>query len=140
MSDPDCLFCKIIAGTIPCVKVHEDAHVIAFMDIMPQSEGHLLVVPKAHGAMLWDLEPEPATRAIAVAQRIAPAAKSALGADGVMLMQLNGAAAGQTVFHVHFHVIPRWADRELRLHARGIVDPASLAPIAARISAAISAA
>jgi histidine triad (HIT) family protein len=133
----DCLFCKIAQGQIPCVKVHEDDLTIAFMDIMPQSTGHLLVVPKAHGANIWDINASDASATIVMGQRLALAAKTALGSDGVSLMQLNGAAAGQTIFHVHLHVIPRWAGNDLRMHARDMVDPTSLVPIAAKIAAAL---
>jgi histidine triad (HIT) family protein len=133
----DCLFCKIAQGQIPCVKVYEDDLTISFMDIMPQSTGHLLVVPKAHGANIWDINASDASATIVMGQRLAKAAKTALGSDGVSLMQLNGAAAGQTIFHVHLHVIPRWAGNNLRMHARDMVDPTSLVPIAAKIAAAL---
>ena len=130
----DCLFCKIAQGQIPCVKVHEDDLTISFMDIMPQSTGHCLVVPKAHGAHLWDIDSEAAAKAIIETRRLAQATKIALNADGVTVMQLNGAAAGQTVFHVHFHIIPRWSGNDLRLHARDRVESESLAPIARKIA------
>jgi histidine triad (HIT) family protein len=137
MSDENCIFCKIIAGAFPSVKVYEDDAVIAFMDIMPQSDGHLLVVPKMHGANLWDIDNRAAEAMIRVTQRLAKAAKTALEADGVQIMQFNGAAAGQTVFHVHTHIIPRWAGQDLRFHARDRVDPASLVPRAAKIAGAL---
>jgi histidine triad (HIT) family protein len=134
----DCLFCKIIHGSIPSVKVRETDHTIAFMDIMPQSTGHFLVVPKEHGENLWDISAVAAEAMIREARILAKAAKVALEADGITIMQLNGAAAGQTVFHVHTHIIPRWTGGDMRMHARDRVDPQTLIPIAAKIAAAIS--
>jgi len=133
MMDSDCLFCKIIAGTIPSIKIMEDDQVIVFMDIMPQSDGHCLVVPKQHGANLWDIDDDHAQAVIRTVRRLAPRVKSAMDADGVSVMQLNGAAAGQTVFHVHAHIIPRKAGADLRMHARDRADAAALAVIAKKI-------
>ncbi len=124
--DPDNLFMRIIRNELPCVKVYEDDHVIAFMDIMPQSEGHTLVVPKVAGENLLDTPPASIAAAMQVVQRLARAAHAAFGCPGVMVAQFNGAAAGQTVFHLHFHVIPRWTDRPDGAHGRHRADPATL--------------
>ena len=136
--DPDNLFMRIIRGELPCVKVHEDADVLAFMDIMPQSEGHTLVVPKVAGENLVDTPLASVTAAVAVVQRIAKAAPRAFGCPGVMVAQFNGAAAGQTVYHLHFHVIPRWLDRPFGMHARDRADPADLEAAAAKLRRALA--
>lgn len=107
----DCVFCGIVAGTVPCLKVAEDATTFAFMDIDPGADGHLLVVPKRHSADLVEIPAEDLAATTLTAQRIARVAVSALGADGVNLLNCCGAAAWQTVFHFHLHVIPRYRDR-----------------------------
>lgn len=104
----DCIFCKIAAGDIPSAKVYEDGDVLAFMDIAPAARGHVLVIPKTHFPNLLEASDEAVAKALAVAKRVARAQMKALGADGVNLFQTNGTAAGQTVFHLHFHVIPRF--------------------------------
>jgi histidine triad (HIT) family protein len=134
--DNNNVFAKILRGEIPCVKVFEDAHTLAFMDVMPQAEGHVLVIPKEAAADLFDLSPEGATALMAATQKIARAVKQALNAPGIHLMQLNGAAAGQTVFHMHFHIIPRDGG-DLGPHGRGMVDAKLLEPVAARIRGAM---
>jgi histidine triad (HIT) family protein len=110
MSD-QCVFCGIIAGNIPSVKVAEDDATFAFMDINPASDGHLLVVPKRHSRDLFDIPEDDLTAVTLAAQRIARAAFEELGADGVNLLNCCRAAAWQTVFHFHWHVIPRYADK-----------------------------
>ncbi len=135
--DPNNIFAKILRGEIPSVKVFEDDHVLSFMDVMPQVEGHTLVIPKEPAQDMLDLSPEGAGRLIQATQRIAKAVKAALAPPGVMLMQLNGAAAGQSVFHVHFHILPRFDGIDMKLHARSMVDPATLEPVAAKIRAAL---
>lgn len=119
MHDPDCLFCKIIAGAIPSHRVFEDAHAYAFLDIAPFGKGHTLVVPKFHAAALFDLPPEELAGIMPALQRTATLLKNRLRCDGMAVMQLNGAIAGQTVGHVHFHLIPRYAGQ-----------PAGWAPLA----------
>ena len=104
----DCVFCRIVRGEIPSVKLYEDSEVLAFMDISPIVKGHALVIPKAHYDPLTALPPALLGRVMAAVQRIAAAQTAALKADGVNLFQANGAAAGQVVPHVHFHVIPRF--------------------------------
>jgi histidine triad (HIT) family protein len=131
------IFAKILRGEIPSVKVYEDAHTLAFMDVMPQADGHTLVIPKEAAENIFDLSPAGATALMAATQKVAKAVKTALAAPGIMLAQLNGAAAGQTIFHIHFHIIPRSAGVDLGLHARGMVDPKTLEPIAAKIRSAL---
>ena len=135
--DKDNVFARIVRGEIPCHKVYEDADTIAFMDIMPQAEGHTLVVPKAAGEDIFSTPPESLAAAIRTVQRVAAAVKKAFGPPGVMIAQLNGSAAGQSVFHLHFHVIPRHAGREFRIHAAQQADQKVLAEHAARIRAAL---
>ena len=135
--DPDNLFMRIIRGELPCVKVYENEQVLAFMDIMPQSEGHTLVVPKVAGESLLDTPLASVEAAVAVVQRLAQAAPRAFGCPGVMVAQFNGAAAGQTVYHLHFHVIPRWLDRPFGGHARDRADPAGLEAAARKLRAAL---
>ena len=113
--DPDCLFCKIVAGEIPSERVDEDERTVAFMDINPATRGHALVVPRRHAANLLEIDPEDLAATVAAAQRLARAASERLGADGVNLLNSCGAAAWQTVFHFHIHVIPRYEDDPLRL-------------------------
>ncbi len=135
--DSQNIFAKIIRGEAPCFKVYEDAHTLAFMDIMPQAEGHTLVIPKEPAENIFDLSPEGAAALIRTTQKIATALRKVTGAPGVMLAQLNGAAAGQTVFHIHFHVIPRTGGIDLALHARDKADFTKLKALAERIAAAI---
>ena len=135
--DNNNVFAKILRGEIPSVKVFEDGKTLAFMDVMPQAEGHVLVIPKEPAENVLDLSAEGAAAMMATTQRVAKAVKKGLNAPGIMLAMLNGAPAGQSVFHVHFHVIPRSAGVDLGLHARGMVDPRMLEPIAAKIRAAL---
>jgi histidine triad (HIT) family protein len=131
------VFARILRGEIPCVKVFEDDKTLAFMDVMPQAEGHVLVIPKEAAESVLELSPDGAAAMMATTQKIAKAVKKGLDAPGIMLAMLNGAPAGQSVFHVHFHVIPRSAGVDMGLHARGMVDPKSLEPVAAKIRAAL---
>ena len=137
--DPNNLFMRIIRGELPCVKVYEDADVLAFMDIMPQSEGHTLVVPKVAGENLLDTPPASVTAAMVIVQRLVQAAPQAFGCPGVMVAQFNGAAAGQTVFHLHVHVIPRWPDRAYGGHAQRKADTDALAANVAKWQKALAA-
>lgn len=136
--DPNNLFARIARGEIPCVKVHEDEHTIAFMDIMPQADGHTLVVPKVAGENLLDTPPESAAAAIRTVQRVARAVKHAMNAPGLVVTQYNGPVAGQTVFHLHFHVVPAYAGVGFRGHAREKADPEVLEAQAVRIRAALA--
>jgi histidine triad (HIT) family protein len=113
--DPDCIFCKIVAGELPATVVAEDERTVAFMDISPATRGHALVVPRAHVSDLGAVGGEDLAACIAAAQRLAARARDALGADGVNLMNSWGPAAWQTVFHFHVHVIPRYDGDPLKL-------------------------
>jgi histidine triad (HIT) family protein len=115
MADPDCIFCKILAGELPALIVDEDERTIAFMDIAPGTRGHALVIPRAHATDLLSVEREDLSAVALAAQRLAGRMKEGLGADGVNLLNSCGAAAWQTVFHFHVHVIPRYDDDPLRL-------------------------
>jgi histidine triad (HIT) family protein len=137
--DPDNVFARILRGELPCVKVYEDEHTLAFMDLMPQADGHTLVIPKEPAEGILDLSAEGAAALIRTTQKVAKAIKKALHPPGVMLAQLNGPAAGQTVFHVHFHIIPRSGGIDLRLHARSVEKMEKLEAIAARIRAELTA-
>lgn len=106
--DSDCIFCKIVAGAIPCSKVYEDDDCLAFMDIMPLSKGHLLVIPKEHFGNILEIEPELYGRLHAVIGKLARATQTALKPDGLNVQQLNGKAANQVVPHLHIHLVPRW--------------------------------
>src|SRR6185369_2397748 len=116
--DPNNVFAKILRGEIPAIKVYEDAKTLAFMDVMPQSDGHTLVIPKEPAENMFDLSPEGAAALMATTQKVAKAGKKGMNTSGIMVAQLNGSAAGQSVFHVHFHIIPRSAGADFRLHAR----------------------
>jgi histidine triad (HIT) family protein len=135
--DSSNVFAKILRGEIPSVKIFEDDKTLAFMDVMPQADGHVLVIPKEPAESVLELSPEGAAAMMATTQRVAKAVKKGLNAPGIMLAMLNGAPAGQSVFHVHFHVIPRSAGVDMGMHARGMVDPKSLEPIAAKIRSAL---
>jgi histidine triad (HIT) family protein len=115
MSDPNCIFCKIIAGELPSQRVAEDERTFAFMDVNPATRGHLLVVPRTHAKDLLEIEPDELEAVAVAAQQLAQRAKEVLGADGVNLINSCGSAAWQTVFHFHIHVIPRYVDDPLRL-------------------------
>jgi len=115
MSDPDCIFCKIVAGEIPTTVVAEDELTIAFMDISPATRGHALVIPRSHAADVHAIDPQDLAAVALTAQRVATMARANLGAEGVNLLSSNGAAAWQTVLHFHMHVIPRYAGDPLRL-------------------------
>jgi histidine triad (HIT) family protein len=115
MRDPDCLFCKIIAGELPSQQVDSDERTIAFMDISPATRGHALVVPRNHVVNVLDADPGDFAAVAAAAQRLAQRAVERLGADGVNLLTSGGGVAWQTVFHLHIHVIPRYADDPLKL-------------------------
>ncbi len=114
-ADPDCIFCKIIAGELPGAIVAEDERTVSFMDINPATRGHALVTPRAHAKDLLEIDPDDLAACAHAAQRLARKATDALGADGVNLLNACGATAWQSVFHFHIHVIPRYDDDPLRL-------------------------
>ncbi len=128
------VFARILRGELPCIKVYEDALTLAFLDIMPQSDGHTLVLPKEPAVTLLDLSPEGATACILTTRRVAAAVQRAVGAPGLLISQFNGEAAGQTVPHVHFHIIPRFPGLKLKAHGRERGNPDRLDQIAARIT------
>lgn len=131
--DPNNIFAKILRGEIPCVKVYEDAKTMAFMDVMPETEGHVLVLPKEPAENILDLSADGMAAMMATTQKVAKAVDKALGPDGILLKQYNRAPAGQSIFHVHFHIVPRWEGLALAPHGKVMVDAAELEPVAARI-------
>ncbi len=136
--DDNNIFAKILRGEIPSHRVYEDADVVAFMDVMPQANGHVLVVPKAQSRNILDADPAVLAKAIAIVQKLAVATKKAFVADGVTVMQFNEAPAGQSVFHLHFHVIPRIEGVALGRHAEAMEKPEVLAANAGKIRAALA--
>ena len=135
--DPNNIFAKILRGELPCTKVYEDDHTLAFMDIMPQADGHVLVLPKAASESLLDADPATFAPLFATVQKMARAVKAGMGADGITITQFNGPAAGQTVFHLHVHIIPRWEGMPLRRHSGTMESPDVLTANAAKIMAAL---
>ncbi|MGQ2990433.1 MAG: HIT family protein [Brevundimonas sp.] len=137
--DPANIFAKILRGEIPSAKVWEDENILAFMDVFPQSEGHVLVIHKTSTAQnLLEISPEHLAQLTAAVQRTARAVTAALSPEGFSIMQFNGEAGGQTVFHLHFHVIPRWSDRALKGHGHApMADTETLKALAGRIAAAL---
>ena len=135
--DDNNIFARILRGEIPCVKLFEDAHTLSFMDVMPQADGHALVIPKEKAENILELSPDAAAALMLTTQKVAKAVKKGLNAPGIMLAMLNGAPAGQSVFHVHFHIIPRSAGVDMGMHARGMADAKTLEPVAAKIRAAL---
>ncbi|WP_339736893.1 HIT family protein [uncultured Maricaulis sp.] len=132
--DPDNIFAKILRGELPCVKVYEDEAVLSFMDIFPQAPGHVLVVPKEAARNALELSDDALAAAMLRVKKIGNAVKAALAPDGIMIAQLNGAPAGQTVFHVHFHIIPRSDGAQMAMHAGGKADMAELEAQARKIA------
>ena len=135
--DKNNIFAKILRGEAPCFKVYEDDMTFAFMDVMPQTEGHTLVIPKYEAENLFDLDADYAAAMAKTTKRIAAAVKKAFDAPGIMIAQLNGAPAGQTVFHIHTHIIPRAEGIDLKLHARQMADTNVLKQHAERVIAAL---
>jgi len=133
--DPANIFAKILAGEIPAHKVYEDDIALVMMDIFPQARGHVLVIPKAASRNLLDAEPSTLAAIMPLIQRLAIALKAATKADGIRLMQFNEAPAGQTVFYLHFHLIPAYEAQEMASHSAGKADDAELAALAKTIAA-----
>lgn len=136
--DTNNIFAKILRGEIPSVKVYEDDKTLAFMDVMPQADGHTLVIPKEAAETLFELSPDGAAAMIKTTQIVAKAVKKGLDAPGIMLFQLNGKPAGQSVPHVHFHIVPRNSGVDLKLHSRGMESPEKLKAVAEKIKAALA--
>ncbi|WP_374668334.1 HIT family protein [Acinetobacter sp.] len=135
--DDQNIFARILRGELPAIKIYEDDQVLAFMDIMPQADGHTLVIPKTPAISLLDLAPEAAAYTIQIVQKVAKAMETALDVKGIVLMQLSGAAAGQTVPHVHFHLIPT-SVHELGRHAAKMGDQEKIQAQAELIKAALA--
>ncbi|WP_024303059.1 HIT family protein [Pseudogulbenkiania sp. MAI-1] len=134
--DPNNIFAKILRGEVPCIKVFEDQMTLVFMDIMPQAEGHLLVIPKEPAAQIFELSEDAAAACMRTARKAAIAVRTALKPPGMTLAQANGSAAGQTVPHFHIHVIPRHGGGFLAPHAAQRGDAEKLKQLAERIIAA----
>jgi histidine triad (HIT) family protein len=137
--DPDNIFAKILRGEMPAHKVYEDDHTLAFMDVFPQAEGHTLVVPKAASRNLLDADPATFAPLMATVQKVARGVQKAFGADGVLISQFNEPAAGQTVFHLHVHILPRKSGVPLKPHGGRMADQAMLARHADTLRAALGA-
>lgn len=138
--DKENVFAKILRDELPCHKVYEDDETFAFMDIMPRANGHTLVIPRAPAINIFDVGPDNLCTLIKTVHKLAPYVRDAMEADGVIVQQFNEAAAGQMVFHIHFHIIPRWEGLKLKPHTGDMEDPDVLAANAARIREALAAA
>jgi histidine triad (HIT) family protein len=132
-----CIFCKIVRGEAPAHKVYEDERVLVFMDLFPVTDGHTLIVTKEHFENLFEAEEESLQAVVTTSQRVARAIRTALEPDGLMVFQLNGRAAGQSVFHYHMHLMPRNEGEPLALHTRVQGDPARLREVSERLAAAL---
>ncbi|WP_439628517.1 HIT family protein [Shinella sp.] len=136
--DTNNIFAKILRGEIPSHRVYEDEHTVAFMDVMPQANGHTLVIPKAPSRNILDADPETLSRLLPVVQKVAVATKEAFEADGVTVIQFNEPAAGQTVYHLHVHIIPRVEGVALKPHSGKMEDQAVLAANAEKLRKALA--
>ncbi len=138
--DDNNVFAKILRGELPCHKVYETDRILAFMDVMPRGDGHVLVIPKAKARNLLDIEPDDLAELAKTVQIVGKAAKTALSADGLTIQQFNESAGGQVVFHIHFHVIPRFEGVALKPHTGQMEKPDVLAGMADKIRAALASA
>ena len=136
--DPNNIFAKILRGELPCYKVYEDDKALAFLDIMPRMPGHTLVLPKAPARNILDVPEGDLAHVMTVAQKVAKAAMTAFGADGITIQQFNEGAGGQVVFHLHFHVLPRWTGVRVRPPGGPFQSAEALRPHAERIIAAFA--
>jgi len=136
--DPNNIFAKILRGELPCFKVYEDDKAFAFLDIMPRAPGHTLILPKAPARNLLDIAPDDLAHVARVAQKVAKAAMTAFGADGITVRQFNEGAGGQVVFHLHVHVIPRKAGVTMKPPASEKEKPEVLAEHAKKLAAALA--
>ncbi len=137
--DPQNIFAQIIRGDAPCYRLYEDDDVLAFLDLFPQSFGHALVIPKRSAACnILDVDSEALGKVMAVVQKLTRVIVDELQPDGVQIAQFNGAPAGQTVFHIHVHIVPRYAGEGLGVHAAGKAEPAELEKLQARLVEAIA--
>jgi histidine triad (HIT) family protein len=137
--DPDNIFAKVLRGELPCHKLYEDDDTLAFLDIMPRSEGHALVVTKDEARDLFDISPQALAKVMEVVRKLAPKIRDAVGAQGVLIAQYNGPVAGQTVFHLHVHIVPVKQGVPLRPHGGDMADPGELAKTADKIRKALGA-
>ena len=137
--DSNNVFAKILKGELPAQKVYEDGDTVAFMDIMPRCEGHTLVVPKSAARNILDASPGQLSACMATVQKVANAVMKAFAADGITVQQFNEAAGGQVVFHLHFHVLPRWEGRSLGPHSGKMEKTEVLAANAEKIKKALAA-
>ena len=137
--DSNNIFAKILRGEAPCVRVAEDEFSLAFMDIMPRADGHVLVIPKTPARNILDIAPADLASIAPMVKRIAVAVKAGLGAEGIVVQQFNESASGQVVYHLHFHVLPRWSGVPLRAPHGAIASAESLEVHAAKIRAALTA-
>ena len=135
--DPSNIFARILRGEIPCKKVYDNQHVLAFQDIRPLAPTHVLVIPKLAARGIIDMPPEALGPFMQAVQKVAAAAKKGMGADGLTLQQFNESAGGQVIFHLHFHVLPRWDGVPLRPHSGTMEKPEILAANAQKIRAAL---
>lgn len=135
--DPDNIFAKILKGEIPCHKLYEDEDTLAFLDIMPRTEGHALVITKEPAMDLFGVSQGGLGKLMTVVQSLAPKIKKAVGAEGVLIQQFNGAVAGQTVFHLHVHIVPRKEGVPLRPEGAAMADPEGLKATAEKIRAVL---
>jgi histidine triad (HIT) family protein len=135
--DPNNVFAKILRGELPCEKVYEDEHTLAFMDVMPRADGHVLVIPKKAGRTIVDTALADLQATIATVQKVAQAVKDGMNADGLTIQQFNESAGGQVVFHLHFHILPRWERVPLRPHTGEMALQEALAEHARRIRDAL---
>jgi histidine triad (HIT) family protein len=134
MAHEDCIFCKVLAGEIPSERVYEDEHVVGVMDINPWTRGHAVVIPRRHATNLFEISDEDLGHVAVGAKRLATKMRDTLGCDGVNLLQSNGPAAWQTIFHLHMHVIPRYEGDPLQLPVRPQpAGPEELAEVAGEI-------
>jgi histidine triad (HIT) family protein len=136
--DDSNIFAKILRGELPCHKVYEDDVALAFLDIMPRADGHVLVIPKAPARNILDIDPALLGAFMARVQTVARAVKTAVAAEGLTIAQYNEPAGGQVVFHLHFHILPRWRDVELRLHSGEMAKPEALTSLREKIAAALT--
>lgn len=138
--DNDNIFAKILRGELPCHKVYEDDETFAFLDIMPRANGHTLVIPKTPAINIFDVDPDDLCTLMKTVHTLSPFVRKAMEADGVIVQQFNEAAAGQMVFHIHFHIIPRWEGVPLQPHRGDMEDPDVLTENAKKITEALAAA
>jgi histidine triad (HIT) family protein len=136
--DPTNIFAKILRGEAPCVKVYEDDVALAFMDVMPRADGHTLVIPKVPARALFDIDPADLARFMPVVQKVARAVMTGMEAEGLSVQQFNETAGGQQVFHLHFHLLPRWTGVALRPPGGPFQSAEALRPQAEKIIAALA--